>query len=247
MLERKTCRGAESAAQRTGFRVGCSLKTCLRSAADPARRVPAGAHFVHEGAQAAPCYWLESGWAVLFKTLQDGRDQIIDIHLAGDLVQPLAADGLTASGGLQALTPCVVSAIHASRWERLRAGCKPVRDACDVQAAAVSARRGERMLRLGRGSAAMRLAYLLLELHLRLGAGAAAPPRAFHLPMTQRQIGDAAGLCSVHVSRVFSQFNRDGVMTTRDHTDVELRDIGRLCAHAGVEIAALRRAIILPQ
>ena len=219
----------------------------LRGWADPARRVAAGAHLVHEGAQAASCYWLESGVVALVKMAQDGREQIIDIHLAGELIQPLAADGVTASATLQALTPCVVSPITAASWARLRADCEPVRRACDNQAAAVTARRGERMLRLGRGSAAMRLAYLLLEMHLRLGAGLAVAPTAFHLPMTQRQIGDVAGLCSVHVSRVFSQFSRDGVITTRDHTDVELHDLAQLSEHAGIEIATLRRAIIPPQ
>ncbi len=235
------------APQHVALRAETRAQTCLRSGADPARRFVSGALIVHEGAGAAPCYWLESGVVALVKTVQDGREQIIDIYLAGELIQPLAADGVTASGALQTLTPCVVSTIPAARWAHLRADSDPVRRLCDDQAAALTARRGERMLRLGRGSAVMRLAYLLLEMHLRLGAGLAVAPTAFHLPMTQRQIGDVAGLCSVHVSRVFSQFSRDGVMTTRDHTDVELHDLAQLSDHAGVEIAALRRAIIPPQ
>lgn len=235
------------APQHVALRADTRAQTVLRSSADPARRFASGALIVHEGARAAPCYWLESGVVALIKTVQDGREQTIDIYLAGELIQPLSADGVTASGALQTLTPCVVSTIPAARWAHLRADSDPVRRICDDQAAALTARRGERMLRLGRGSAVMRLAYFLLEMHLRLGAGLAVAPTAFHLPMTQRQIGDVAGLCSVHVSRVFSQFSRDGVMTTRDHTDVELHDLAQLSGHAGVEIAALRRAIIPPQ
>ncbi len=247
MLGRSSDRGITGPPARAGQRPSACLQTLLREVAGPSRPLAEGAFVVHEGDHAEPCYWLESGWLAFLKSLPDGRDQIIDIHLGGELIQPLTADGRTAGGGLQALAPSVVAAIPAGRWERLRAGSELVRRAAEQQGYAVTARRDERMLRLGRGSAATRLAYLLIEMQQRLGVGRPAAPVAFHLPMTQRQIGDFAGLCSVHVSRVFGQFAREGILSTRDHTDVVLHDFDRLCTHAGVVPEALRRAIIAPR
>jgi CRP-like cAMP-binding protein len=49
-------------------------------------RLGAGATLIHEGQTDAPLYTLLHGWAFRYKTLSDGRRQILSFLLAGDFV-----------------------------------------------------------------------------------------------------------------------------------------------------------------
>ena len=49
-------------------------------------RVRVGETLIHEGQTDAPLYTLLEGWAFRFKTLRDGRRQILNFLLAGDFI-----------------------------------------------------------------------------------------------------------------------------------------------------------------
>jgi CRP-like cAMP-binding protein len=66
-------------------------------------------------------------------------------------------------------------------------------------------------LSLGRRSAIERLAHLLCELSVRLGAESD-EESSFAFPLTQEQIGDALGLTAVHVNRTMHQLRADGLI-----------------------------------
>src|SRR5215472_4345933 len=66
--------------------------------------LPAGAEIIRAGESAPEIYTLYSGWAFRFKTLPDGRRQILNFLLPGDLLGLQAAMFDAAQHGIEALT-----------------------------------------------------------------------------------------------------------------------------------------------
>lgn len=69
----------------------------------------------------------------------------------------------------------------------------------------------EWIFRLGRLDAIGRVANLLCETHERMEAIGRAQNRAYALPLTQQDIGEACGLTSVHVNRVVRKLREDSL------------------------------------
>ena len=67
-------------------------------------KLPAGAEIIHAGEDSPELYTLYSGWAFRFKTLPDGRRQILNFLLPGDLLGLQAAMFDAAQHGIEALT-----------------------------------------------------------------------------------------------------------------------------------------------
>ena len=79
--------------------------------------VPAGAEIIRAGDAAPELYTLYSGWAFRFKTLPDGRRQILNFLLPGDLLGLQAAMFDAALHGIEALTEaqlCVLPQLSRS-------------------------------------------------------------------------------------------------------------------------------------
>ena len=90
------------------------------------------------------------------------------------------------------------------------------------------------MLLLGSMRAEERLAAFLVNLSQRLTARGYSPVR-FVLRMSRREIGSYLGLTLETVSRVFSRFQREGLIRA-ELTAVELKDLERLRAMVGAAV-----------
>ncbi len=71
------------------------------------------------------------------------------------------------------------------------------------------------------------IAHLLCEMLVRLKAVSLAEDHSCDLPITQAEYGDALGLSTVHVNRVFQALRADGLIETRG-TQVNIPDWERL-------------------
>lgn len=177
---------------------------------------------------------LHSGWAIRHRTLRDGRRQIIDFVLPGDLCDP--------SGYFQRHADCSVSAITEGTYSLVRA-----REILDL--IATSPRLGaffwwleaqeEHYLRahlvaVGRLTAYERIAYLVWELWARLRAVGLAEENTFSLPANQALIADATGLSHVHVSRTLGRMEREKLLR-RVERRVQILDPARFRQIAQVE------------
>jgi CRP-like cAMP-binding protein len=67
------------------------------------------------------------------------------------------------------------------------------------------------VVNLGRRSAKCRIAHLVCEMAMRLGAEVRTAGACFPLAMTQSQLADVTGLTTVHVNRVLKGFKQDGI------------------------------------
>lgn len=210
-------------------------KTCKRDA---------GTILKLEGELSSSVFVIVSGWLALNKALPDGEKQILDFQLPGEVIDPGSADPFTSAVEVEAVTEVELAVIPRESWEHLLHAHDSIRTTQERITAAAHARMSERLLRLGKANAQVRVAYALLELCLRLKTGDTVDGEQFHLPFTQQQLGDFTGLSSVHVCRTLRRLKRHGIVETENHMDVLIRDIDGLAAAAQVNLADLRNEII---
>ena len=209
-----------------------------------ARDYKAGQPIALEGEEIASVLCVLDGWIALSKTLEDGERQIIDFGLPGDIVTAVAADGTTSCLEIEALTEVSVAALTHADWERMQSASPALREMADHLAAASNARLSERMLRLGKGSAPVRIAYALLELCVRLRSIGQTQDHTFHLPLTQQHLGEFTGLSSVHVCRTLRRLSRQQIIQTEDHLDIKIIDLAALSDLAGISPDWLQAEIV---
>jgi CRP/FNR family nitrogen fixation transcriptional regulator len=180
-------------------------------------------------------YWYEvvSGAVRLCKLTHDGRRQIIDIVLPGEV---FGFDGW----GAHASSAEAASADGAILRRRCRRRLEALADDdADVarrvrQAGSLGlARAHERLLMLGRRTAAERVAMFLLEMHQRLAAGARGA--IITLPLARTEIGDYLGLTMETVSRTIGGFHRAGMLTLLSCQRLRIDDPTALLATVGMQ------------
>ncbi|MHA6262345.1 Crp/Fnr family transcriptional regulator [Arenibacterium sp. CAU 1754] len=227
--------------------VGARLKQDLRSAfGDRLQHFESGRQILLEGEKSGLVFYVTEGWLALSKSLQNGQTQIIDFAIPGDIVDPASADGTTSAITVEALTAGAALVMPSEKWERSVQGNSDLHKTLHKSDAAREARRAERMLRLGKGTAEMRVAYALIEFCIRLGSGRDTDQPTFHIPIVQQQLGDFVGLSSVHVCRTMRRMTRNNILEITDHMDIKILDPQGLAEIAGVDLESLR-AEILPK
>jgi CRP-like cAMP-binding protein len=160
---------------------------------------------------------LLSGWAGRVRILADGRRQIVELFVPGDLIQ-IEAGALSGSDTVVALTDIVSSAVDPAVWQD-----EPL-TALELKVGCVATRLlRNQIMRLGRQSAYERLGHLLLELRERQAAAGFDVRTSFAMPLTQEMLGEALGLTTVHLNRTMQLLRRE-LMVRSTRNGVELLD-----------------------
>ncbi len=170
-----------------------------------------------------------SGWACRPRILPDGRRQMLNLLLPGDLMGDRGGRRPLALNPVAALTP-----VRTIGVDRLFAALADTPRAYPgiVEALAALERVEETQLldhvvRLGCQSALQRMAHLLLELHARLAVIGFTHDSTFPMPLTQETLGELLGLSLVHTNRIVAQLRREALVTMRSGV-VAVHDFGRL-------------------
>jgi CRP-like cAMP-binding protein len=167
---------------------------------------------VQEG-QPAGSQLIASGWVAMCRTLADGRRQIIDVGVMGDVLST-SVERAPAPYDVVSLTdvefvdlePLLAAPLLQSSGFRLavaRIGLE------------VEERRLCTIVRLGRLTALERLAHFLLEMSDRLSRVGLVQGAGFQMPLNQDQLADLLGLSAVHINRVTQQLRREGLIELR--------------------------------
>ena len=147
------------------------------------------------------------GWACRVRSLRDGRRQILEFILPGELVGRCHHPQPRALSSVMALTKLTICAAPEA------AAGSSLADAYAISAAQSEAGLLRQITRIGRLSALQRTADLLLDLHERLLSSGSAQPTSFPFPITQETLADALGLTSVHINRTLQTIRRHGLLT----------------------------------
>lgn len=185
------------------------------------------------------------GWAALSKMLPGGETQTIDVLLPGDFALIGALYASVAACSVDALSDVRYINIRRTQINGDGPDMAELRDLTAAGIVHTQARTAELLLRLGRGSAASRVAYALLEFFVRLEIIGLTDGTRFSFPMTQRELGEFTGLSNVHVCRTLRRFERAGVLSHPSPSDIALDDMDALCAEAGIDMDLFRQEILL--
>ena len=179
--------------------------------------VEADRSIIHEGQPDTPLYTLWSGWAFRFKTLSDGRRQILNFLLPGDFIGVQQNMGDAATHGVQALTDVVLCVFRRDALWELHRTAPALGCAVTWLTAHEESVVDDTLLSVGRRSAEERIATLLIVLFKRMAAllpdgGAQGVP----FPLTQQHIADGLGLSLVHTNKTLRKLERRGLHRIED-------------------------------
>lgn len=186
---------------------------------------------------------LNDGVAIRYNVTHDGRRQIANFVLPGDLIGFPVCLFENAICSISMLTDASVTAIPLERVHMLFRESPRLAEAMFWQAARETAMYVEHIVNIGRRPAYERVAHLLLELLHRLQIIGMATPRSFELPLTQEVIADALGLSVVHVNRTFRRLREGGLLNVEDGRFVFM-DVEALSRLAGFDGSYLARVPI---
>lgn len=182
------------------------------------RRVAAGAEIVHHGQADAELFTLFSGWAFRHKTLEDGRRQILNFLLPGDLMG-LQASLLDASDhGIEALTDAQVCVFSRRKTWHLFEKMPQLA----YELAWLGAREenivDENLTSVGQRTARERVAALVLSLYRRADHLGLVTDMSFIFPLTRQHLADALGLSLVHTIKTWSYLRKAGLFNVTNGT-----------------------------
>jgi CRP-like cAMP-binding protein len=178
------------------------------------RSYTTGQDLCREGDKPTQSCLLLEGYACRSKGVGDGRRQIFSFHIPGDVpdLHSLYIDYMDHD--LTTLAPSTVAFIPHASLRSLMLGHPRVTAALWRETLIDAAIFREWMVGMGQRSGLARIAHLLCEMMVRLKAVGLMDGLTVRLPITQEQIGDAIGLSSVHVSRVFKELRLKGLIRT---------------------------------
>lgn len=188
----------------------------IRQTAAVATPLAAGAELYAEGEVLRKPVALISGWACRLRVLADGRRQIFDFLLPGDLVGHALPCSPVASNSALTLTAVSIASIDclkemagdATRFPGLACAWATAQARQDAFLL-------NQVVRLGRQSAYERVSHLLVELSHRLDEIGFATGSFVPMPLTQEMMADALGLSIVHINRTLKQLRRERMIELR--------------------------------
>lgn len=197
-----------------------------------------GSTILSEGAHSAQLFTLLSGWAFRFKTLEDGRRQILNYLLPGDLIGLQGSVIGEMEHSVESLSAVVLCVFQRDRLLELfehHAGL-----AFDVTWLASREERmlDEHLLSIGRRSAMERAAYLIAFLYQR--AEKVALNKKPRIPITQQHVADTLGLSIVHTNKTLRKLAANGLIRWHDRA-CEVLDPAGLAQVAGWDGLGERR------
>lgn len=178
-----------------------------------------GREIFGEGERADHVYSVISGAVRSFRVLSDGRRQVLDFYLPGDIfgIEPGPDHGV----GAEAVNDVILLVARRSLAADDGDGAMTRRL---LRLAVDDLRRSrDHVLTLGCRTACERVASFLNDLAVRLGNR-----RSLDLPMSRQDIADYLGLTIETVSRTFSLFQTAGLIRLHGRRSVELCRPGAL-------------------
>jgi CRP-like cAMP-binding protein len=184
-------------------------------------------YLVREGDKPTHCCLVSAGFAIRHKISGNGGRQIVNFHMAGDMVDLQNSLLTIADHNVQALTKTQATLIPREAMIDLAFSRPAIGKALWLETLVEGSISREWIMNVGRRKAPQRLAHLLCEFAYRLDAVGLGPECNYELPMTQDQLADTTGLTPVHVNRSLKALDALGVIT-RTRRSVVINDLEKL-------------------
>ena len=175
-------------------------------------REPPRTDLLQQGERFRDVRIMRDGWAIRHKALPDGRRQVVNFVLPGDIIGMYCTLFEAADHSVTTLTAVEVASFPPERIGELFRSFPRLAAALAWSGAREEAIVAERLLSLGRRTALERTAHLIVELLRRLSIVNMATDGHFVLPVTQEILADALGLSIVHINRTLRRLRDSGLI-----------------------------------
>lgn len=167
--------------------------------------VQRGTTILMEGSSSPQLYTVLAGQGVRYKTLENGRRQVINFLFPGDFIGLQAGLMGEMKHSVEASSPMVLCVFERSDlWQMFRAQPSRAYDLTWI-AAMEEHFLGETIATLGQRDAIQRIAWALLRIHERLVSVGMATGNTVPLPFRQQDLADALGLSLVHTNKTLAR------------------------------------------
>ena len=170
-----------------------------------------------EGYEHRTLYIVETGFAIRYKLLHNGKRQIINLVLPGDIIGFPASFYEYAVFSVTAVGEMSLHRVPIEAFTELCLSRANIATALLWFAAREAAIYAEHIIDTGRRDPLERLAHFLLEMQTRLHAVGCASENSFEMPLSQEAIGDVVGLSGPHVNRMIAELRSEGLIAMRGH------------------------------
>jgi CRP-like cAMP-binding protein len=182
-------------------------------------------HLYRTGDQSKEIFNLLSGWVALYRILESGGRQILQVVQPGaflgyqaDLDEPMRHSAICLSEAAVCVFPRRSFPSLLERHPELRLKLADILSG-DIVCA------HDQLSNIGGRFGIERVAHFLLQTYLQRHCGDREPNSGVQaLPLTQEMIGDALGLTQVHTNRILRQLRERGLATIHKGV-LEVRDL----------------------
>jgi CRP-like cAMP-binding protein len=178
--------------------------------------VDKGATFILEGHHSAHLYTILSGWAFRYKLMHDGRRQILNYIMPGDLAGLQGSLTGEMQHSVEALSPMLLCIFEREQLYELYRNHPGLAFDITWLASREEQMLDENLLSVGRRSAIERAAYLLAFIASRAHAVGLNGGPTIRIPITQQHIADTLGLSLVHTNKTIRKLIDRKLVTWRE-------------------------------
>lgn len=209
-------------------------KDLLRELEKHPRAFGAGELLAEAGQPSDHFYTITKGWACAERVLADGRRQILDLFMPGQILGLREISFRRNLSDFRAIDEVEACPFPRKRLTDIFDRAPRLGDLFFLILAREQSMLVERVINIGRRTAAERLAHFLIEIKVRLNQES----NDLKLPMTQVGVGDALSLSAVHVSRTYHQLSDLGLIDKSDGC-IRICDLDALIEYGGFDRAYL--------
>src|SRR4051812_4732251 len=168
-------------------------------------QVEAGTNILMQSTNSAHIYTILSGWAFRYKTLPDGRRQILNYAMPSDFIGLQGSINDEMQHSVEALTDVMLCVFPREKLWALYTDFPSLAFDVTWLAAREEQILDEQLLSVGRRTALERLAYLLLALFQRAEEVRLTKANAIQFPFTQQHVADTLGMSLVHTNKTLQR------------------------------------------
>lgn len=196
-------------------------------------KVEAGATIFIEKSVNLNLYTVLEGAGFRYKMMEDGRRQVLNFLLPGDLAGLQGSLAGEMQHSMEAITAMTLCAFDRSRIDTLFRAHPGL--AYDLTWIAAREERllDENLLTIGRRTAEERIAYVMCALHHRASQPGMTKAGIVRVPLNQQHLADTLGLSLVHTNKTLARLVRAGLARWLDGGGFEIMKPEKLAALAG--------------
>jgi CRP-like cAMP-binding protein len=171
--------------------------------------------------------FVKNGYAVRYKLLRNGKRQILNVVLPGDIVGIPASFLERAAYSVTAITDVTMNVCALDAYVQLCYRRPQFALALSWIAVQEATTYAEHIIDVGRRTPIERLSHFLLELHARLYIVGRAGKTGFALPFSQEIMADVLGLSTPHLNRTMQRLRSEKLIAGSER-QVEFLDPGAM-------------------